>query len=162
MFLSNTEMAKCYLKECLSDENEHSREELLKYVLSKTNGIDISGKELSEAVINSALWSMCKVENVCENTRRGIYISADIGIYSDMAPAFQRVSKIAEKARDDIDNCFVVDIIKLEISDEELLTAQKYAEKITGLLQEIGQVSEEAIAEINELNTEEDSSMQMT
>lgn len=160
MFSSNTEMAKHYLKECLADGKEHSREELVNYVLAQTSNIELLGEKISESIIGSALWSMKNVENICENSRRGIYKLTDVDIETGTTAIFIRISKIVDKAIDDIGNSFIVDVGKLNISDAELLTAQDYAEKIKTFLQEIKHLSDDAIAEIDEINSDEDHSMQ--
>ena len=126
-FRSNAEMAHHYLLELLADGLEHSTGEIVRYVLEKTGGQGVSGEPLTTSMIHSAIWfHLRQIDAAFMQSRRGYYISPSISrLGSNKDRILDKTLKILTRAEADLHNCFIVNVSKVSLSDEELLELQR-------------------------------------
>ncbi|MFD1736939.1 hypothetical protein ACFSCX_10230 [Bacillus salitolerans] len=131
-FRSNAEEIRYYTKKLLSDYQEHSIQEIKKYVQEQT------GKEFTDGTYSGALRDLLAKETGYSNISRGIYIREKDSIYIDneyveIEPTLnEKVIIILQRT---IDNLYTeansINILNVKPKDLEV------AEKINLLISEI-------------------------
>ena len=138
-FRTNAEMARHYFFELLDDGIEHSVTEITGYVFDKTDKRGVSGGQLTQSMISSAIRGyFLKDEKTYIQTRRGFYKKRDVSVSVDIKTEVHGlITKVLRNAKNDINRCFIIDVSKLNASAGEITELQKLSEHILAVLSDL-------------------------
>lgn len=138
-FYSNTTMLKHYIRELLSDGQEHSIPEIAQYIFDQTEQIGVNGKPFAPNIINNALHSMVYADGEVQNVRRGVYKRGHQIVDNSRLSADQILNngiRVLDQAVERLDRCFMINLHDSEISYDEILRLGQYGRQIRDVLQQ--------------------------